>query len=792
MRLSYNWLKRFIDFDFNPQELASILTSIGIETSVVSSKCCWSGVVTAKVLDVQKHPYADKLYLCKVSDGLKDYSIICGAKNVSSGQVVPLAKIGAVLPGGIKIKKSKIRGIYSEGMICSKEELGLEKKSDGILILDKNTEVGVVLENALDEIDSVLEAEITLNRGDCLSYLGIAREIGAKIRKTLSIPAIKTFDVQDLNCIEVKSDLCRRYIGVLISGVKIGTSPLWIANVLEKSGIRPINNVVDAANYVMIELGQPLHVFDITKLESKKVVIRNAADCETIAALNGKEYKLDADMIVIADDKKPVAIAGVMGGEYSCIDEKTETVFLEIAIFDAGSIRKTSKKLNLSSDSSYRFERGLSWDIAEFASWRAANLIVELAGGLVKARKDLQTVKYERTNIVLRLERVSKILGYNVKEDEIAEILRFLSVDLQQKKGGIILCTIPSWRNDIKIEVDLVEEIARIKGYDNILPVVPSPEKHDACVYTSNNSFLPCIVEEFRNKLNGLGFSEVLNYSFLEAGELKKFNLEYFYKIANPLLKENEVLRPSLLPALYKNLLLNIGYGCERIALFEYGKIFTGSGEKKTFAVIMCGRVWQEWWKWVEQKISPKYDFYFGAGIVRNILPSDKFIIAENLNPKSYYHSGKTADIIYREKLVGEFGILNPAITDGIREEVFYFEIDLDSFDSVYGRENPIYKAYSRLPMVKRDISIVADKNLEFSKIDGIIRGVIRSGGILKEYSLFSMYSDGYKLGDNKISYSFRLFYKNDERTLTDEEVNEDINTLLGELYVKLGVKLRE
>ncbi|GMO52572.1 MAG: phenylalanine--tRNA ligase subunit beta [Candidatus Endomicrobiellum trichonymphae] len=790
MKLSYKWLKKFIDFELSPQELASMLISVGIETSVVSTGCDWHSVVTVKVLEVLKHPGADRLSLCKVNDGSKDYSIVCGAKNIAAGQIVPLAKIGAVLPGNFKINKSKIRGIVSEGMICSEADLGLKKESDGILMLDKNTKMGVALENVLSGLDSILEIEITTNRGDCLSHLGVAREIGAKLRKILSFPTmIKTFNIPYLNCVEVKSDLCHRYIGSVISGVKICPSPGWITDALEKSGIRPVNNVVDVTNYVMIELGQPLHTFDITKLSSRKVVVRKAVDYEKIIALDGKEYKLDSEMLVIADSEKPVAIAGVMGGEYSAIDEKTETVFLESAIFDAVSIRKTSKKLNLSSGSSYRFERGLGWDITELASWRAANLIIEIAGGRMDAREDLQIVKYERADIALRVEKVSKILGCAVKEAEITEILRFLGIDLRSR-GTIILCTVPSWRNDIKKEVDLIEEIARIKGYD----AITSPGKRctaTAEVCVPDNSLLHAVVEEFRVKLNGFSFSEVLNYSFSEITELEKFDLKYYYKIANPISKENEVLRPSLLPALYKNLLLNIEWGSETVTLFEYGKIFTGLGERKAFAVIMYGKVWQEWWKWAEQKNSPKYDFYFGGGIVRNILPSDEFIIAENLNAESYYHSGKTASVVYKGKPVGQFGVLKPSITSDIAGDVFYFEVNLESFENVCTGKKSLYKAYSKFPEVKRDISITADKTLQFSEIEKVIKNVIKSGGILKEYSLFSVYSDESKIGDGKISYSFRLSYKNSEKTLTNEEVNKDMNVLLQKLDADFGVKLR-
>ncbi|MCL1971592.1 MAG: phenylalanine--tRNA ligase subunit beta [Endomicrobia bacterium] len=786
MKISYNWLKKIIDFDLTPQELAKTLTFIGVETTVVSSGGNWSNVVTAKVLKKEKHPDADKLSLCKLTDGTQEYSVVCGAPNVDAGQIVPLAKIGAILPGDFKIKASKIRGVDSQGMICSEKELGLSEESEGILILSENTRIGLPLEKALVETDSILEIEVTTNRGDCLSHLGVAREIGAKLRKTLVLPLIKTANVAALRSVKVESDLCSRYIGCVISGVKVGPSPKWLSDLLEICGIRSINNIVDITNYVLLELGQPLHAFDISKLASNNVIIRNAKDGEKITALDGKEYKLDSEMLVIADKEKPVAIAGVMGGEFSGIDEKTETMFLESAVFSPASVRKTSKKLNLSSDSSYRFERGVSWDIAEFASWRAANLICEIAGGRIKSREDIRTIEYEKTNITLRVERVAKVLGYRIEEDVIAEILRFLGIDLQPR-GGVILCTIPSWRNDIKEEVDLIEEVARIHGYENI----PKPANQIDNVSYKNDSFIPELVTDFREKLRGLGFSEAMNYSFSEIKDIEFFGLKYFHKIANPISKENEVLRSSLLPGLYKNLVLNAGHGAETVTLFEYGKIYVEHSERRTFAVLMYGNVWQEWWRWAEEKIKPEFDFYFGGGVVKNMLPSDDFMIFENLNPKPYFHPGKTAAIVYRGKPVGQFGILKPSLQEDLKKEVFYCEIDIEALDASYADKKSVYKPVSKFPSVKRDISVTADKNLPFAKIEKIIKLIMKSGNILKEYSLFSVYDDASKIGDGKISYSFRLTYRNNEKTLNDEEVNKDMNDLLSKMDSELNVKLR-
>ncbi|MDR2399560.1 MAG: phenylalanine--tRNA ligase subunit beta [Endomicrobium sp.] len=788
MKISYNLLKEFVDFELSPKDLASLLTSIGIEASLISQGCGWTNVVTAKVLDVQKHPSADRLSLCKVSDGTKEYSIVCGAKNIASGQIVPLAKIGAVLPGNFEIKKSKIRGVESEGMICSEKELGVKEESQGIFVLDDKIKIGFPLEDVLEAIDSVLEIEITTNRGDCLSHLGIAREIGAKLRKVVSIPKLKVLKrLPLLNNIEIKSNLCKRYMGSIISDVKVGPSPKWLTDILAKSAIRSINNIVDITNFVMIELGQPLHAFDLNKISSKNIIVREAKESEKITALDAKEYNLEPGMLVICDEQKPIAIAGVMGGKFSGVDEKTEKIFLESAIFDATSVRKTSKKLNLSSDSSYRFERGLGWNITELALWRAVNLITEIAGGKQESIEDLHTVKYEKPKIPLRIGRVSKILGYSVEEDEIGEILKFLGIDLQPK-GEVILCTIPSWRNDIKIEVDLIEEIARIKGYD----AIPTLKTHIDYSYTPNNSYLTAIVEEFRTNLNDLGFSEALNCSFLEINELEKFGLKYYYKIANPISKENEVLRSSLLPGLFKNLMLNISQCAETVTLFEHGKVFGHTGEKKTFAAIMYGKVWHEWWKWTQQKVNPSFDFYFGGGIINNILPSQEFMIVENLDPSSYFHIGKTASLFFRGKVVGQFGILKPSLTTDIKDEVFYFEMDLVPVENICVKKNNFYKVYSKFPAVKRDISVTADKFLQFAKIEKVIKNVMMSGGILKEYSLFSVYNDESKLGEGKVSYSFRLSYKNDDKTLSDEEVNSDVSVLLNKLDLQLGVKLRQ
>ena len=785
MRISYNWLKELVDFDMEPQDLCKMLTFLGVETTVVGGGTNWSGVVTAKVLDRQKHPNSDHLSICKVNDGTKDYQIVCGAPNVAAGQTIPLALIGAVLPGNFVIKASKIRGVSSEGMICSKEELGLEESSDGIMVLDEKTPLGKKLEDVLEKQDTILEIEITTNRGDCLSHWGVAREIAAKLQKIPTLPTIKTAKYTEKNLVDVKDkDLCTRYIGCHITGVKIAPSPKWMKDKLESCGVKSINNVVDITNYVMLELGQPLHAFDATTLSGGKVVVRRAADGEKLATLDGKTHELDKNNLVIADGSKALAVAGVIGGQSSSITDATTEVFLEAAVFNPGSVRKTARKLNISTDASYRYERGTSWEVAEMASWRALNLITELAGGRLETREDYNSPDNEKVIINLRVEKVEKLLGYAVDEKTIANILRFLGIEISSKVQNVLIAEVPSYRNDIKEEVDLIEEIARVNGYENI------PMDIDSGISATEQKGTGKLTKQLTDSLVGLGFCEAMNYSFAEIKDLDKLFLKYTYKIANPISKENEVLRPSLLTGLMKNFDFNVGQSTTDIKLFEVGKIFDDKGERRVLGILMAGPVWQPWWKWESSKQNPNFDFYFANGVISNILPSKEFTIAENRTPAKYYHPGKTAAIVYHGKVVGQFGVLRPDIVESMNDEVIYAEIEIENIEKTYRNKINAYEHVAKFPTVKRDISVVADKSIKFEKIEKVIKHVMKDGGILKDCSLFSVYENE-KLGAGKISYSFRLTYRHNDKTLNDVEVNKDMALLLDKLNKELGISLR-
>ncbi|MBQ2219825.1 MAG: phenylalanine--tRNA ligase subunit beta, partial [Elusimicrobia bacterium] len=637
----------------------------------------------------------------------------------------------------------------------------------------------------LEKQDTILEIEITTNRGDCLSHWGVAREIAAKLQKIVTLPPLKTAKYTEKNLVEVKDkDLCTRYIGCHITGVKIAPSPKWMKDKLESCGVKSINNVVDITNYVMLELGQPLHAFDATTLSGGKVVVRRANDGEKLATLDGKTHELDKNNLVIADGSKALAIAGVIGGQSSSITDATTEVFLEAAVFNPGSVRKTARKLNISTDASYRYERGTSWEVAEMASWRALNLITELAGGRLETREDYNSPDNEKVIINLRVERVEKLLGYAVDEKTIANILRFLGIEISSKVQNVIIAEVPSYRNDIKEEVDLIEEIARVDGYEKI------PMDIDSGISSTEQKGSDKLVKQITNSLVGLGFCEAMNYSFAEIKDLDKLHLKYTYKIANPISKENEVLRPSLLTGLMKNFDFNVGQSTTDIKLFEVGKIFDDKGERRVLGILMSGPVWQPWWNWESSKQNPNFDFYFASGVISNILPSKEFTIAENRTPAKYYHPGKTAAIVYHGKVVGQFGVLRPDVAESTNDEVIYAEIEIENIEKNYKNKINAYEHVAKFPAVKRDISVVADKTIKFEKIEKIIKHVMKDGGILKDWSLFSVYENE-KLGAGKISYSFRLTYRHNDKTLNDTEVNKDIAILLEKWNKDLGISLR-
>jgi phenylalanyl-tRNA synthetase beta chain len=646
--------------------------------------------------------------------------------------------------------------------------------------------------------------DIASNRGDCLNYIGIAREIGAKIYKTLKYPNInyirterKQKKYQSVNLkICIQSNLCYRYIGTIVTGVKVSNSPSWLVEILNKSDIRSVNNIVDITNYVMLETGQPLHAFDLNNVYSKDFILRKALNQEEMIGIDNKRYLLNSDNLILSTRNNIISIAGIIGSKDFSVNSNTKSIFLESAIFDPITIRRTAKDLNIISQASYRFERnGTDWNMVNFASLRALKLIRKLSGGTVELRVDIKNTKLIKHNILLNCDKLYKLLGYYISKEDILEVLKYLGIKTIQKNNTDIKCSIPYWRNDIMEDVDLIEEISRIKGYDLI------PYSYSLKEQTSDNNnvkmkqkLFPDIVQNMRRRLKCFGFNEVLNSSFIEKSDLNKFSLNYYHKIINPRAKENEILRPSLLPSIYKNLLLNLNHGVEHISLFEYGKIFNSIGENKHFAIIMYGAICEEWWKWNDLKLYPKYDFYFCGGLINHIISLKQIEFKTNSHHETYYHQGQVTSIFYKSNIIGQFGLLDPHLTenDNIHGNVFYCEIDIDAISHISLSSNIMYMQYSKFPFIKRDISIVADKTLPFSAIDKVIKYVIKKSIILKKYSLFSVYSDVANLGKNKKSYSIRLLYQHPHKTLTNKEVDQNIQYLLKKLNNSLDIKLRQ
>lgn len=784
MKISYNWLKGHVNFDYQPKALAEMLMLQGIESKVLMDSPKWVGVVTAKVLEVIAHPNADKLTLCRLTDGTSEYSVVCGAKNVAQGQVVAVALIGAVLPGDFKIEKVKIRSIESQGMICSEKELALKSESEGIMVLDPNQPLGVDINNVIEK-DAILEVEIATNRPDCLSHSGIAREIAAKLKKKIDKPDVKEFKFSSKK-LSVKindSAICSRYMGVSIDNVCVAKSPKWLSDRVEKCGVRSINNIVDITNYVMFELGHPLHAFDASVVSNENIIVRNALDGESISALDGKKYLLTKEDIIIADSLKPLAIAGVMGGESSGVTNSTKKIILESAVFNSGMVRKTSKKNALSTDASYRFERGVSFEVCELALRRAAKLIVDIAGGVITDSVDCIKNKFTPVTLTLRPQRITKLLGVDIPIKDSVEILNAFGIKAKID-GGVISVVVPSWRNDISQEADLIEEIARIYGYDKI-------PTNNALISFSG---LPIVTTEvlLRNKLLSFGFSEAMNYSFTTQKRLNDIGADAFEFVPNPLSKENEVLRSTLLEGLLRNFSLNISEGLSSFRYFEFGKVFLKDSERNHLGILLSGKVFDEWWGFEKNRVTLNMDFYYLSGLISELLGnvSNSAITFTNSNLPSNFHPGKAASIFVDNTLIGSFGVLRPDLITQTKNEVLYAQIDLDILKNFVKDSAIKYVGIKRFPCVKRDISIVVNKNVAFSEINSAIVQKFQGQSNFDSLDLFSVYTDE-KLGQDKISYSFRISFRSAEKTLTDQEINTQVSSLIDMLSKKFGASLR-
>lgn len=796
MLVPISWLKDYVDFDVKTEDLASALTMAGFNVeNIIELGKDIINVVAGRIVLKEKHPNADKLYVCKVDIGDRELQIITGAQNINEGDIVPVALSGAVLPGGIKIEDSSFRGLTSQGMMCSPKELNLDTKTlpddqkTGILILPTNSPVGEDIKRILGLDETVLEIEVTANRPDCLSIIGIARETAAILKKEfrfpkLEVPKGKDHIAQYTGAELIAPELCQRYTIRMIDNVKIKPSPLWMQKRLQAAGIRPINNIVDITNYVMLEIGQPLHAFDFDCLDDNKIVVRRAKTGEKLKTLDGVERVLDEDILVIADSNKPVGIAGVMGGENSEITEKTKRVLLESATFNYANIRKTSRKLGVRTEASARFEKGLDPALAIKASERFVQLVIQTQSGeVVDGVIDIYPQEIKPRRISMNSGKVNKLLGTNITIEEMENILNRLELKVLKKTDTNLTIEVPTFRNDIAREADLAEEIGRIYGFNEIKATLP---KGITTLGKINKG--QAVVDKTKNILNSCGLSEVMTYSFISPKVFHKINipeghsLREVITIKNPLGEDYSIMRTTIIPNLLDVIERNINRNIDEIKIFELGNIYRPRDlllqelpdEDRVLAIGVVG----------------KADFYDLKGIIETLF--------DNLNIDSYdflpakhptFHPGRTAEILIKNEKIGVLGEIHPDVTEKyeINKRVYMCEIN---FERVIEATNLTfkYKPLPKFPAITRDIAVIVNEDIMAGDIKKTIEA--EGGNIVEKIELFDVYK-GRQIPDGYKSLAYSITFRSEERTLTDEDVTAIQEKILSELEKKFNAQLR-
>ncbi|MBI3554322.1 MAG: phenylalanine--tRNA ligase subunit beta [Elusimicrobia bacterium] len=791
MKISYNWLKEHIDPGISATDLAPHLLQLGFEVSSLERRGpAFSGVVTAQILEIGKHPNADRLSLCTVTDGSRKLSIVCGAKNIAVGQKVPLAVIGAKLPGGREITPAKIRGVESQGMICSASELGLPGENGGILVLSPETAVGADFSKAQSGGDDIMEVEITPNRPDCLSHLGLARELSALFRIPLKErPAPKVDASGDCWPVELEAkDACPRYLGRVLTGLQVGPSPGWLAAKLEAVGLRSINNVVDVTNFALMDIGQPMHAFDLDKLEGGKIIVRFARKEETIRALDEKEYKLTPEVLVIADAKSPQAIAGVMGGLASAVGAKTTKAFLESAHFAPPAIRKSSSLLRLRSDSSYRFERGTDLAAVSTASRRAAELILSVCGKQARSsgERDAGQSAPEKIVIHTTVSRLNAILGADFAKAEAAETLKRLSAACETK-GDDIAFTAPSWRGDLASPWDLAEELARLFGYDNV------PAKASA-VAARPSRITPgqTLADKLRARLAGFGFHEAYNYDFVSDRLLERCGLKGDWaRLANPISEDWTILRPSLLPGLLQNAAFNLNRGASSARLFELGKVYAkteaGVEERTQLAGLVLGPAGEPFWRGPEPARGAIYEALGAASGLLEGVPGLSWTEGAGRDP--FFGAVGWRQVASAKGALGAVGKIQRPVArafDLEREDACLFFLDLDRLCEAAAAARR-FSPYSQFPSVTRDLSVLLDAKTPYASV---LAALPKPGELSRETALIDLFT-GKGVPPGKKSLTLRFTFSRMDRTLRDDEIASAMEGILATLKNKLGAVLR-
>ena len=815
MKVSYNWLKDYLEMNLTPAEVAEAMTSIGIEVDSLEEQeeipGGLAGVVVAKVVECEAHPDSDHLHITKVDVGTGELlQVVCGAPNVAAGQKVLFAQIGTVLPGDFKIKKSKIRGVESLGMICAEDELGIGSSHDGIMVLPEDAVIGTSAKDYLHlKTEAVIEYEITANRVDAASHVGVARDLYAYLKYhnlpgTLKYPDVTGFaagsESKDAVEVEVRdSEGAPRYTGLTIKGVKVAPSPEWLQKKLLSIGLRPINNVVDISNFILFELGQPLHTFDAGKIGGRKVVVRRAAEGEIIRTLDGVDHKLCARDMVIADVTRPMCIAGVFGGEDSGVTEATTEVFLESAYFDPGSIRRTSKTQGLQTDSSFRFERGADPEIPVYALKRAAMLICELSGGYIASGiTDIYPKPVERKRIELDYDRIEAFVGQKIGHESISRVLEALQYKFVSNDGNKAVVLAPSYMIDVYRECDVVEEVLRIHGYNNI----GLPHHMKMSVTASPTPQPEAIRNQISNFLAANGFNETMNNSLTKADyykDLKTFPAERLVHIVNPLSSDLNVMRQTLILNGLEVVAYNANRQISRIKTFEYGSVYQrlpekggetleGYEEHPCFAIFISGAQEKNW-----KNAASKGDFYQLKGYLELLLRrygADLYQMWTEAAPEDIFSEGTVYSLPGGKQQLAVLGVVNPALARrfGVKQQVVAAEINWDVLFSIVKRDKVAFKELPRFPEVRRDLAILLDEGVKYADLRAA--AFKNTKKFLKQVSLFDVYR-GDKIPAGKKQYALSFTLQDIEKTLTDQDVERIMDRLLEVFTKEFGASLR-
>ena len=815
MKLSYSWLKDYLKCELSPAQIAEAMTSIGIEVDGVEEQekipGGLAGVVVAEVLECEDHPNSDHLHITKVNDGTGEpLTVVCGAPNVAAGQKVLFARVGAVLPGDFKIKKSKIRGVESFGMICAEDELGLGAGHDGIMVLPEDAVVGTPAKEYLHlETEAVIEYEITANRVDAASHWGVARDLYAYLKLRgipceLVRPSVDAFREADadggLDVEVLDADGAPRYTGITIRGVKTAPSPQWMQDRLTAIGLRPIDNIVDISNYILFELGQPLHTFDADKVKGGKVIVRRAAEGEVIRTLDGVERKLCSRDMVIADAGGPMCIAGVFGGEESGVSDSTVSLFIESAYFDPGSIRRTSKTQGLQTDASFRYERGCDPEVLLYALKRAVTLVQEYVGGEVEGKiREVCAKPLPRRRIELDYDRMEALAGQKIGHETIENILGWLCYDFVEKRPGGSVVDAPSYMVDVSRECDVLEEVLRIYGYNNIelprhmkMSVNATPRPEEEAVRNNISNFFAAN-----------GFVEIMNNSLTKAAyydDLKTFPAERCVRIVNPLSQDLNVMRQSLVPGGLEVVAYNLNRQASALRIFEYGSVYSrlpeksgetleGYEEHADFMLMITGTPEKAW------RIEPAAGNYFQLkGYVELLLRrygADISQLRAEAAPSDIYSEGMSYILQGSEpRQLAVLGTVNPLLARkfGVKQPVFAAEINWPALFELVRRDKVAFKELPKFPEVHRDLALLLDESVRYADLRAA--AFKQAKKLLKQVRLFDVYR-GDKIPEGKKQYALSFVIQDPERTLTDQDTERVMDRLLATFQNEFGAQLR-